>query len=378
VPQPRKRRRRWVWVGRLAWSISLGTIIFLSRAAPRESEQHAAPPPTPKPNWATDFPARIDRVTEALGHLALPLPTPLEESQGAGASRWQHRRYDLTIPARADRDALDQLLAPVRAAAPGVTVQVTENAVGAQIHIGIDGLLTHSLIVHWLGRRPRVAIIIDDLGNDLLIARELADIDASLTFAIMPFRPFSQQVAELAALFHRDVLLHLPMQSESGEEFGATDVLQVAATRDDVRQQLDAALAAVPHAVGVNNHMGSRFTRDRTHMQWVLERLREQNLFFIDSLTTPHSVACSVAASIAVPCAARDLFLDDTDEEAAVRTQLDALLKLAHTRGDAIAIGHARPNTLAALRTGVPGFAAAGVDVVSVSAIVTDQSLSRR
>lgn len=378
MPQPWNRLRRWAWVGRLAWSVSLGTIIFLSSSVPRDRQEPVAAPPTPNPNWAADFPARIDRVTEAIGHLALPLPTPLEESQGAGASRWRHRRYDLTIPAPADRGALEQLLAPVRSAAAGVTVQVTENALGARVHIGIDGLLTHSLVVHWLGRRPRIAIIIDDLGNDLLIARELADIDAPLTFAIMPFRPFSQQVAELAALFHRDVLLHLPMQSESGEEFGATDVLQVTASRDDVRQQLDAALATVPHAVGVNNHMGSRFTGDRAHMQWVLERLHEQNLFFIDSLTTPHSVACDGAAAIAVPCVARDLFLDDIDDEAAVRTQLDALLKLARTRGDAIAIGHARATTLAALRTDAPGFAPAGVDVVPVSAIVTDQSLSRR
>jgi polysaccharide deacetylase 2 family uncharacterized protein YibQ len=113
-------------------------------------------------------------------------------------------------------------------------------------------------------------------------------------------------------------------------------------------------------------------------MQWVLEALHERGLFFVDSLTTAHSVACAVAATMAVPCAARDLFLDDTDDEAAVRTQLAALLKLARTRGDAIGIGHARPATLAALRADVAQFAAAGVDVVPVSAIVTDQSLSRR
>ena len=378
MPQPRKRVRWWVWLGRLAASIGLGTLVFLSRTAPRDDEQPLTLPPPPNPNWAVDFPARSDRVTEALSHLALPLPTPVEEPQGAGVARWRHRRYELTIPAPEDPNTLERLFAPLRAAARGVTVQVTEDALGARVHVGIDGLLTHSILVHWLGRRPRVAIIVDDLGNDLLIAREFVDVDAPLSFAVMPSRPFSRQVAELAALFHRDVLVHLPMEADGGEDFGAADVLQAAATHDDVRRQLEAALATVPHAIGVDNQTGSRFTGDRTRMPWLLEFMHEHNLFFIDSRTTPHGLACEVAAAVTAPCAARDLVLDEVDEEPAIRTQLDALLKLARTRGDAIAIAHARPHTLTAVRAAVPGFAAAGVDVVPISAIVTSHSLSRR
>jgi polysaccharide deacetylase 2 family uncharacterized protein YibQ len=344
----------------------------------RGAERWVAPVPTPGPDWAADFPARIERITAALGRLPLPLPVPKEEPQGTGSLRWLRRHYELTVPEPEEADAIERALDPVRAAAAGVTLGVHQDAAGAQAKIAVDGLLTHTIALHWLGRRPRAAIIVDDLGNDLLTARALVNIDAPLTFAVMPSRPFSTEVAELAALFGREVLVHVPMEADSGEDFGARDVLPVTADRDDILRGLDRGIEAVPHAVGANNHMGSRFTRDRERMRWVLEHLKEKGLFFVDSATTAESVSCDVAATIALPCSARNLFLDDTDDDQAIRRQLDRLVQLAHSRGDVIAIGHPRPATLAALQAALPGFAAADVDLVPVSTIVADQSLSRR
>jgi polysaccharide deacetylase 2 family uncharacterized protein YibQ len=370
----------WGWLISLGSSTVLGLLIFLSSLAVREPTAVFVAPAAPQPraNWAADFPARIAAVTAALGQLPWPVPHPDEEPQGAGALRWTHRRYELTLPAPEDPAGLEKLFDPVRAAAAGVTVDINQQAIGAQVQIGIDGLLTHTLALHWLGRQARVAILIDDLGNDLLIARRLASIDTPLTFAVMPFRPFSREVAELATLFGREVLVHLPMEAEGGADFGAENVLLVAADRDAIAQQLDASLETVPHAVGVNNHMGSRFTTDRAHMLWVLEYLKQKDLFFIDSRTTPHSVACEVAAAIGLRCAARSVFLDDTDDESAIRSQIESLPKLAREQGDVIAIGHARPATVAALQAALPTFAAADVQVVSASTVMADLSLARR
>jgi polysaccharide deacetylase 2 family uncharacterized protein YibQ len=368
----------WGWALSFLWSVGFGALLFATTVLPRPGAAPLEASPALRSNWAADFPVRIERVTAALAQLPMALPTPVEEPQGSGPLRWMHRLYEVTLPAPANRAATERLLEPVRSAAPGVALDIAEGAGGARVQIGIDGLLTHTLALRWLDRRPRAAIIIDDLGNDLLTARELAGIDAPLTFAVMPFRPFSQQVAELAALFGREVLLHLPMESEDGEDFGAQNVLRVSSDRTAIVTALDESLAAVPHCVGVNNHMGSRFTGDRERMRWTLERLKEDSLFFIDSRTSPHSVACEVAAAIALPCATRSLFLDETDDEAAVAAQLEALLHLARTRGDVIAIGHPRPDTVAALRAALPGFAPAGVDVVPASVIAADQSLSRR
>ena len=314
----------------------------------------------------------------ALEALPLPLPTPSEEPEGSGALRWWHRRYELTVPAPGEPGAIEHLLEPLRSTVPGVSVQITDQAAGAQVQIGIDGLLTHTLALHWLGHRPRAAIIIDDLGNDLLIARELADLGGPLTFAVVPFRPFSKEVAARAVLAGREVLLHLPMDAENGEDFGARQILRVAADRPEIERIVDDSLGAVPQAVGVNNYLGSRFTGDRERMQWVLRRLKEKGLFFIDSRTSPLSVACDVAATVAVPCVTRAMFLDDTNDEQATTTQLDALLQLAQRRGDVIGIAHPRPATVTALRALLPSFAEAGVDLVPVSTVVRDQSLSRR
>jgi polysaccharide deacetylase 2 family uncharacterized protein YibQ len=379
VSRSEPRLLGWGWVVSLISSAILGLLIFLSSLALREPQPITVTPSAPQPraNWAADFPGRIAAVTTALSQLPWPLPTPHEEPQGAGALRWTHRRYEMTLPAPEDPADIEKLLDPVRAAAPGVTVDVNHEAVGAQVQIGVDGLLTHTLTLHWLGRQPRVAIIIDDLGNDLLIARTLTAIDAPLTFAVMPLRPFSKEVAELATLLSREVLVHLPMESDSGEDFGAEDVLRLSSDRNAIIQQLDASLESVPHAVGVNNHMGSRFTSDRPHMLWVLEYLKQKDLFFIDSRTTPHSVACEVAAAIGERCAARSLFLDDTDDEPAIRSQLASLPKLARQQGDVIAIGHARAATVAALQAALPDFASAGVQIVPASTVIADLSLAR-
>ncbi len=377
MPADRPRLLGWGWLTSLISSVSLGTLIFLNTLLVRDAELPVLAPPTPQPNWAVEFQPRIERVTDALTHLPMALPTPRQALQGAGALRWVHRRYDVTLPVP-EAGAVERLLEPIRSAAPGVTVQINRQAAGAQVQIGVDGLLTHTLALHWLARRARVAIIIGDLGNDLLTARSLTSIGAALTFAVMPFRPFSREVAELAALFQREVLLHLPMESESGVTFGASNVLRTDASRSELEQVVDASIAAVPHAVGVNGHMGSRLTTDRQRMQWVLGRLKEKGLFFIDSRTTSESVACAVATELAVPCVGRNLFLDDVDDEQAIGAQLEAVLQLAQIGGDAIAIGHPRLAMVAALQRAVPAFAAAGVDIVPASAIVTDTSLSSR
>lgn len=378
MPEAKRRRPGWGWLFSVVFAVAFGVLVFADSLLLRDGELPLAAPSALPPDWSADFPARIERVTVALEGLPLSLPTPTEEPEGSGALRWWHRRYELTLPPPGGPGAITALLDPVRSAAQGVSVQVSEQEAGAQVQIGIDGLLTHTLALHWLRRRPRVAIIIDDLGNDLLVARELADLGAPLTFAVMPFRPFSKEVATRASLLGRDVLLHLPMEAESGEDFGAHEILRVEADRPEIERLIDDSLAAVPHAVGVNNHMGSRFTSDRERMGWALGRLKEKGLFFIDSRTSPLSVACDVAATIALPCLTRTLFLDDTDDQQAIATQLDALLQLAQHRGDAIGIGHPRPATLAALQATVPSFAEAGIDIVPVSTIVHDQSLAHR
>ena len=115
----------------------------------------------------------------------------------------------------------------------------------------------------------------------------------------MPFRPFSKEVAELAALFSREVLVHLPMEADSGEDFGARRCAARrcrAATQISMRA-VDQQARRGPHAIGVNNHMGSRFTGDRERMRWVLERVKETGCSSSTAARRRDSVACEVAAT---------------------------------------------------------------------------------
>jgi polysaccharide deacetylase 2 family uncharacterized protein YibQ len=340
-----------------------------------EPVRNVAPPAA---DWAAQFSATITRVSKVLAQLPLDLPPSHDEPQGSGALRWVHRHYDLTLPAPQEAGTIEDLFAPVRAVAPDVELQVTEDAAGAQVQIGVDGLLTHTLSLHWLGHRPRAAIIIDALGDDLRVARELVGLGVPLSFAVQPFRPFSKEVAELAHHFGREVLVHLPTEADGLNQEAAPEFLRLSAGQDDTLRVVEHSLAAVPHAVGADTGLDNGLATDREHLRWVMERLKTEGLFFIDSFGSSPHAACKIAATVPLPCAANDLILDESDDEAAIRLQLESLLTLVRTRGDVIAIGHPRPATLAALQAGLRRFAEAEIEVVPTAIVVADQSLSRR
>ncbi|HVM95159.1 MAG TPA: hypothetical protein VMT89_02165, partial [Candidatus Acidoferrales bacterium] len=162
--------------------VALGTIIYLSGRVLRDpasapTGKHEVAPPV---HWSDDFQGRINQVTSLLQELKLPLPlpTPVSEAQGAGNLRWTHRRYDIELPKPANPEDLENLLAPLRQAPPDVSVHDVDDDSGKQVIIGIDGLLTHTLNLRWRQRPPRVAIIVDGLGDDMITARDLAALTA--------------------------------------------------------------------------------------------------------------------------------------------------------------------------------------------------------
>jgi hypothetical protein len=130
-----------------------------------------------------------------------------------------------------------------------------------------------------------------------------------------------------------------------------------------------AALEQVPGAVGLNNHMGSRATADWATMQAVMDAAATAGLFFVDSRTTADSVALDVARDAGVPALARDVFLD-AEGGPGVAVQLDELARLALGQGRAVAIGHPRPETIAALKEGLPRLRAKGVAIVPVTELL--------
>jgi polysaccharide deacetylase 2 family uncharacterized protein YibQ len=212
----------------------------------------------------------------------------------------------------------------------------------------------------------RLAIVIDDLGRSTDDLAPLERLGVPITYAVLPFE---EQTPEVVAALRRsgaEILLHLPMEPTGGLDPGPGALL-FGMAEDELEDRTAAALAAVPGAAGVNNHMGSRLSADEPSMRAILGVLAARRLFFLDSRTSAQSVGYRVASSLGVPAAERQVFLDPDPRPEAIRAQFARLLGVARQRGSAIAIGHPLPETLEALAEEIPRAQAAGYQFVPVS-----------
>jgi polysaccharide deacetylase 2 family uncharacterized protein YibQ len=198
-------------------------------------------------------------------------------------------------------------------------------------------------------KRPRIAIIIDDMGYHQQLGRQFLQLNLNLTYSFLPDAPYSGELAATAYQSGRDILVHLPMEPKDAAKHPGADGLSVQDTPELIRQKMARMLSAVPHAVGANNHMGSRFTEDSGAMQVVIDTLKNRSLFFIDSYTTAASRGLTIARQQGVPTAPRHVFLDTVQEPQQICRQIEQLLAGAKKRGWAIGIGHPNEATLIAL-----------------------------
>lgn len=212
---------------------------------------------------------------------------------------------------------------------------------------------------------PRITLIIDDLGNRASDARRVASLPGPVACAVLPDTPYAEAVARACRDAGKDVLLHLPMQGADPEAEPGEGQLTVDQSREEMGQRLDAALARVPHAAGVNNHMGSALTPRVAHMHWLMRDLAGRGLWFVDSYTTAASVAVESARLAGVPVLRRDVFLDNEREAGAIAAQWERLLSIAAEAGHAVAIGHPHAETLDVLEAVLPGLPAQGFSLVS-------------
>lgn len=218
---------------------------------------------------------------------------------------------------------------------------------------------------------PRVAIVIDDLGNELAPAQRIAGWKAPVAGAVLPDLRWSAASAEALTRGGKEVLLHLPMEPEGYPRVRPGPGLVLRSQSDaEIERLLEDDLATVPGAVGVNNHMGSAATADARVMRAVSRVLSRRHLFFLDSRTTDATVAEKTAEEASVRAASRRVFLDDVATEAAIRGQLGELVRRAKLEGDAVAIGHPYPVTLFVLEKELGGLADRGVRLVRVSDLV--------
>lgn len=218
-------------------------------------------------------------------------------------------------------------------------------------------------------RQTKVAIIIDDFGNNAALGEEFLKLPLRITVAILPRLPYSRLLAEKAAAAGKEILLHLPMEPASGKNPGPGEI-RTSMKPDEIRTILKDNLATVPGARGINNHEGSKATADSPVMRAVIGYAKEHSLYFVDSVTSGATVGCAMARRRGVRCTGRDVFLDNEKDAAYIKGQLARLIERAKKQGSAVGIGHVHPETLEALKECAGELAREGVTLVTVNELL--------
>jgi polysaccharide deacetylase 2 family uncharacterized protein YibQ len=214
----------------------------------------------------------------------------------------------------------------------------------------------------------KLAVIVDDCGYDMSSVRTLLNTGLPLNFAVLPYKPYSSDVLEMIKSDGRVAMLHLPMEPmdrsamSEGSSTICTDM-----SKDKILELTRKAINSLPGVSGVNNHQGSKATADSATMTTVLQELRNQDLFFVDSRTSSKSVARDKAVAMGVPTARNDIFLDNSSDVQAIRKQIYKAMDVAEKNGSAIAICHARPNTAKAWSMYAEEIKNTGIELVPIT-----------
>lgn len=218
--------------------------------------------------------------------------------------------------------------------------------------------------------RPKLVIIIDDMGVDRRHSQAIARLPGPLTLSFLPYAEDLPSQTEAARQAGHELMLHMPMEPQNlaGNDPGHNALL-TGLEDSEISRRIDWNLSQFQGYAGVNNHMGSRATQDVGLMNQLMTALSARGLFFVDSRTTAGSLGAGLAAIHDVRFAERDVFLDDGRDRYRVERQLDKAVALAKQQGRAIVIGHPYPETIAALRRFLPAIADQSVELVPASSL---------
>jgi polysaccharide deacetylase 2 family uncharacterized protein YibQ len=222
---------------------------------------------------------------------------------------------------------------------------------------------------------PRIAIVIDDLGPDWRGSLAAVRLPAPVTLALLPYAERVQEIAARGKAAGHELILHMPMEPQDiAHNDPGPGVLLSTDSAEVIRQKLTQAFASFDGYVGLNNHMGSRFTAYLPGMDVAMGELARRNLYFLDSRTSGQTVGQTLATRVGLRFVGRDVFLDNELTEASVLAQLRQTERIARRNGQAVAIGHPHAATLAVLQRWIPEARRAGFELVPLSALAQRQN----
>ena len=255
----------------------------------------------------------------------------------------------------------------------GDVVEAVEDRNGARLsmYVGMDGVRTNRITLKRNTRldrlQGRVAIVVVDFGNqNEALIRGFCALKQTITFSVFPDREKTAWIAEQAAAAGHGVMVYLSMEPLGYPRHNpGPNAVLVDHPPEKIRTLIRMARGNLPQATGLNNHMGSRLTEDRKAIGRVLEAIDRHGLFFVDSFTSPRSIARSVAEEMGIPTGRNAMFLDRKETQESVEQSVEALAEMAGISGTVIGIANARPATLAALERVLPKLDKRGIEFVS-------------
>ncbi|CAM3276289.1 MULTISPECIES: divergent polysaccharide deacetylase family protein [Yersinia] len=210
-----------------------------------------------------------------------------------------------------------------------------------------------TLLIACSAQAGKLSIVIDDFGYRPQNENKILQMPLPISVAILPNAPHAKEMAIKAHSQGREVLIHLPMAPLSKQPL-ERDTLQPNMSSEEIQRIIRQAVNNVPYAVGMNNHMGSAMTSSLSGMQKVMQALEHYQLYFLDSVTIGNTQASRAAEGTGVKVIKRKVFLDDVQNDAAIRQQFNRAIQLARKNGSAIAIGHPHPSTIRVLQQMLP------------------------
>lgn len=216
-----------------------------------------------------------------------------------------------------------------------------------------------------VAEKSRIAIIIDDIGYRKTDSKVLS-LPSNITLSVLPHTPYGKSLALTGFNAHHEIMLHIPMEAENGKFLGPGG-LTTDMNERSIRKNLKDAFIEIPFAIGVNNHMGSLLTSRPKSMYWIMQFIKEQNVVFVDSITSPKSQAMKVAKQVGVPALKRNIFLDNSLDHINISKQFHLLIKRAKAYKSAIAIAHPHPETIQSLQQLLPLLAQHNIELVPIT-----------
>lgn len=317
-----------------------------------------------------------------------------------GSIRWHVREVSAVMPAGVTIESLQEILRTALPAAGGqvftsqpdtyqgaavirLDIGLKDQLEGEEVTIISDRIYLNSNNTRALenadksgvlpnkgSAQGKMAIIIDDFGYNQQSIDAFTAMNRPLTFAVIPYRPFSNEAAAKGLSSGKQVILHLPMEPLAQSAQSEETTVSVAMSDEEIQDIVKKAVQSIPGLIGVNNHQGSRATADRRVMQDVLSVLKAKHLFFVDSRTNSQSIAAQTARQMGLQAGENDLFIDNTDDVVAVKAKLRTAGNMAIKHGAVTVIGHARMNTALAVRDMIPELEAQGIQLVFVSQLL--------